>query len=66
MVCLLSYADQQPIILSHKGIQHDRSELPVYNDMPLAYYDNGGKTREIIIDGGGVVSYFSVTPSSYK
>lgn len=54
-------SNQHVIILDHKG---PRDGLPIYFDIPLAYYCYDGKTQEIIIDGGGAVSYYDVEISS--
>ena len=51
---------QEVIILSHKG--GPRDGIPLYADMPQAFYDI--KNQEIIIDGGGGVSYYDVEISS--
>ena len=59
---LLADTNYHPISLEHKG--GHRSDLPLYFDMPLAYYVNGPKTQDIIIDGNGVVSYYDVEISS--
>ena len=48
------------ITLSHKG--GPRGGIPLYADMPQAFYDV--KAQEIIIDGGGAVSYYDVEISS--
>ena len=50
------------IILTGKGTH--RSGQPLYFDVPLAFYVYGPKTQEIIIDGGGIVSYYDVEISS--
>ena len=50
------------IILTGKGTH--RSDLPLYFDVPLAFYVYGPKTQDIIIDGNGVVSYYDVEISS--
>lgn len=62
--CLVSYAKQEQIVLTHHGPFHDRSGFPLYSDIPEAYYDDNPKAPIIIIDGGGVVSYYDVEISS--
>ena len=52
--------DQKAITLGHKG--GPRSGMPLYSDMPQAFHDI--KAHEIIIDGGGAVSYYDVEISS--
>ena len=64
MISLISYADVGAIVLNPKGSSDDRSGSPLYFDMPLAYYHYDVKTQDIIIDGGGVVSYYDVEISS--
>ena len=64
MFCLFSYAKQEQIVLTQNGSLHDREGLPLNFDMPLAYYFYDNKTQDIIIDGGGVVSYYDVEISS--
>lgn len=59
-MCLFSYADNRAIILTPRGSGDDRSGLPLYQDMPLAYYCYDDKSQWIIIDGGGAVSYYDV------
>ena len=51
---------QQAINLERKG--RPRDGFPVYFDIPAAYHDI--KNHEIIIDGGGAVSYYDVEISS--
>jgi hypothetical protein len=53
---------RRPITLEHKGGPRDGS--PLCFDMPMAYYYYNSKTHDIIIDGGGVVSYYDVEISS--
>lgn len=50
------------IVLNGKG--GHRSDLPLYFDVPLAFYVYGPKTQDIIIDGNGAVSYYDVEISS--
>ena len=54
--------NQTAIILNGKG--GNRSDLPLNFDMPLAFYVYGPKVQDIIIDGGGIVSYYDVEISS--
>ena len=62
--CLFSYAKQEQIVLTPNGPIHDREGQPIYFDIPLAYYDDNPKNPEIIIDGGGAVSYYDVEITS--
>ena len=64
MFCLFSYAKQEQIVLTQNGQIPNREGLPLYFDVPLAYYFYDSKTQEIIIDGSGVVSYYDVEISS--
>ena len=64
MVAFISHAGVNAIILNPKGSGDDRTGFPIYFDMPLAYYHYDVKTQDIIIDGGGVVSYYNVEISS--
>ena len=64
MICLFAYANQEQIVLIQKGPKHDREGQPLNYDMPMAYYYYNVKTHDIIIDGGGVVSYYDVEISS--
>ena len=59
---LLADTSYHPISLEHKG--GGRDGLPLYFDMPLAYYVYGPKDHNIIIDGNGAVSYYDVEISS--
>ena len=52
--------NQQAINLERKG--GGRDGFPIYFDIPAAYHDI--KNHEIIIDGGGAVSYYDVEISS--
>lgn len=45
------------------GVVNDRTN-PLYFDIPEAYYDDDPKTHEIIIVGGGAVSYYDVEITS--
>lgn len=60
MLYLFSYANQEQIVLTQKGPKHDREGMPLYFDIPIVYYNHDNKTQEIIIDGGGAVSYYDV------
>ena len=53
------------IVLDNKesGDIHDRPS-PLYFDIPEAYYDDNPKAPEIIIIGGGAVSYYDVEITS--
>lgn len=64
VVCFISYADTSEIVLTPKGPKHDREGQPLNYDMPMAYYYYNVKTHDIIIDGGGVVSYYDVEIST--
>ena len=59
---LLADNNYHPISLEHKGGPRDGN--PLCFDMPLAYYYYDVKTQDIIIEGGGVVSYYDVEISS--
>ena len=59
---LFADSRQQPINIERKG--GPRDGLPVYQDIPEAYYCYDDKTQWIIIDGGGVVNYYDVEISS--
>lgn len=61
-VQLFAESSQTAIVLNGKG--GNRSNLPLYFDVPLAFYVYGPKTQDIIIDGNGVVSYYDVEISS--
>ena len=64
LVALQIFADasRKVIVLDSKG--GPRSDLPLYFDMPTAYYEYSPKEQLIIIDGGGAVSYYDVEISS--
>ena len=53
-----------PINLEHKHNGKPRDGFPFYPDIPSAYHYYDAKTQEIIIDGGGAVSYYDVEISS--
>ena len=59
---LNSYAYRDEIRLSLPGQQDDHLEHFVFADQPDVYYDND--THEIIIDGGGEVTYYDVEIAS--
>ena len=61
-----AFATPTRIILRDKGTGAviDRNGLPLYFDIPAAYYDDNPKNPEIIIDGGGAVSYYDVEITS--
>ena len=61
-LCVLAHRD--PIIVHKGGTIGDRSDLPISFDMPVVFYEHDEKTQEIIIDGGGAVSYYEVEISS--
>lgn len=62
---LYAFSAPEKIVLSNQGagVIDDRSH-PLYFDMPDAFYNHDVKTQDIIIDGGGVVSYYDVEISS--
>lgn len=64
LVSLFSHADTNEIVLGQKGQLPNREGLPMNFDIPRAYYYYDAKTQEIIIDGGGAVSYYDVEISS--
>lgn len=57
---LFADSQQHVIIIGPKG--GPREGFPLYPDMPQVFYDV--KNQEIIIDGGGAVSYYDVEISS--
>ena len=57
-------SQKKPINLEHVHQGGPRDGSPLFFDMPLAYYHYDVKTQDIIIDGGGVVSYYDVEISS--
>ena len=59
---LLAENNQQSIFLEHKG--GNRDGLPMYQDIPQAYYCYDDKSQWILIDGGGAVAYYDVEISS--
>ena len=61
---LPAFAAPKKIILRDTGAIDNRTGLPVYFDLPEAYYDDNPKGQIIIIDGGGAVSYYDVEISS--
>lgn len=56
-------ARRDPIVIHQGGAIDDRGNQLCF-DMPAVFYDHDEKTQEIIIDGGGVVSYYDVEISS--
>ena len=62
--CLFASAAPRRIILNGGESSPGRDGLPLYFDMPDAYYNYGIKTQEILIDGGGVVNYYDVEITS--
>ena len=58
---LYVFAEPNPVIVHNGGSVDDRSQNLTQTDMPRVYYDND--THEIIIDGGGEVSYYEVLSS---
>ncbi len=63
VIQILAFGATERIILRDKGLQDNRDPALTF-DMPLAYYFYDNKTKDIIIDGGGVVSYYDVEISS--
>lgn len=59
---LYALAEPNPVIVHNGGSVDDRSQNLTQTDMPRVYYDND--THEIIIDGGGEVSYYEVEITS--
>ena len=60
---VLAFGAVERIILRDKGPQDNRDHA-LTQDMPDVYYHYDVKTQDIIIDGGGVVSYYDVEISS--
>ena len=58
------FADNTETVIILNGKGGHRSDLPLYFDIPTAFYIYGPKTQDIIIDGNGVVSYYDVEISS--
>lgn len=58
LFCLITFADQNEIVLNNNKQQHDHLEYYPPADQPDVYYDNVNQT--IIIDGGGVVTCYDV------
>lgn len=56
-------AQRDPIVVHKGGAVGDRSN-PLFFDIPVAYHYYDDKTQEIIIDGGGAVTYYDVEISS--
>ena len=65
VISLFAFSAPERIVLSNQGagVIDDRSH-PLCFDMPDAFYNHDVKTQEIIIDGGGAVSYYDVEISS--
>ena len=61
---ILATAAPERFILRDTGTLPTREGFPLGFDMPDAFYNHDVKTQEIIIDGGGVVSYYDVEISS--
>ena len=61
-ISLLSFADNDRIVLTPNSNVKDHFDIPVPADEPEVYYDN--ETQEIIIDGMGFVSYYDVEITS--
>ena len=59
-----AYSAPERIILRDKGSSPTRDDLPLYFDIPEVFYNHDPKTQEIIIDGGGIVSYYDVEIST--
>lgn len=59
---LFADSRQQPINIERKG--GPRDGLPMYQDIPQAYYFYDDKSQWILIDGGGAVAYYDVEISS--
>lgn len=67
MVTFLSFtafSTPRRIVLDNKGSIDNRSGFPLFFDCPETYYDDNPKAPNIIIDGGGAVSYYDVEISS--
>ena len=62
---VVAFATRTRIVLENNGtgIVNDRTN-PLYFDIPEAYYDDNPKNPEIIIIGGGAVSYYDVVITS--
>lgn len=60
--CSFAKADMSPIVVQNGGSVNDHLEHYVFADQPDVYYDND--THEIIIDGGGEVTYYDVEIAS--
>lgn len=61
---LLAYGTPEKIILRGGETRPNRDGLPMYYDIPDAYFDDNPKAPLIIIDGDGAVSYYDVEISS--
>ena len=65
-ISLLSFADNDRIVLTPNNNGNNHYEIPLPADEPEVYYDS--ETQEIIIDGMGFVNYYDVeiaTAASY-
>ena len=58
LFCLITFADQNEIVLNNNKQQHDHLEYFPPADQPDVYYNNVAQT--IIINGGGAVTYYDV------
>lgn len=61
-ISLLSFADNDRIVLTPNNNGNNHYEIPLPADEPEVYYDS--ETQEIIIDGMGFVSYYDVEITS--
>ena len=61
---LFAFGAPEKIVLSGGSAHPGRDGLPLYFDMPDAYYNYCIKTQEILIDGHGVVNYYDVEITS--
>ncbi|MBR5725280.1 MAG: hypothetical protein IKX56_00945, partial [Muribaculaceae bacterium] len=62
VVCLSGFASQRTITLNRKGNVGNHFDQPVLADQPDVYYDDDN--LQIIIDGGGEVTYYDVEITS--
>ena len=62
VVCLSGFASQRTITLNRKGNVGNHFDHPVLADQPDVYYDDDN--FQIIIDGGGEVTYYDVQITS--
>lgn len=61
-ISLLSFADNDRIVLTPNSNVKDHFDIPLPADEPDVYYDN--TAQQIIIDGMGFVSYYDVEITS--